>query len=95
MGSDYDFYPWTVDEAGRDAILAAVAGRQARHYSEMFDVQFKPLAEVLALSLNEKSRNAILAFQATLIGGGSRKARRRLSRRDRHKKRHTRATRNH
>ena len=92
---DYDFYPWTVDEAGRNAILTAVAGRQARHYSEMFDVQFMPLADVLALPLNAKSREAVEGFQATLTGGSrrtrpSQHSSRRLSRRDKRKKRHTR-----
>jgi 8-oxo-dGTP pyrophosphatase MutT (NUDIX family) len=100
---DYDFYPWTVNEAGRNAILTAVAGRHARHYSEMFDVKFMPLADVLALPLNAKSREAVEGFQATLMGGGSRKVslsrrlsrRAPLSRKDKRRKRHTRTARKH
>ena len=88
---DYNFYPWVVDGAGRDAILAAVAGLQVQHYSEMFGVQFMPLADVLALPLNAKSREAVEAFRATLVGGG----RHRASRRKKRHTRHTRTARKH
>ena len=69
----YDFYRVDCSKELKGNIEAAVAGRAARHYSELFDIEFMLIETALALErtkINGKSRAAIEALLP--LKGGSR-----------------------
>ena len=88
--SEYTVYTYNVLIDEKKAIESAIATMKANRKGELFEVMFRSLEDIKKEKkfMNRKSIDALLAFERNLkqMGGGSRKSKKRTTRRKRAKR---------
>ena len=88
--SEYTVYTYNVSTDEKKAIEDAIATMKANRKGELFDVMFRSLEELNKekRKMNRKSIDALAVFERSLgkMGGGSRKSKKRTTRRKRAKR---------
>jgi len=86
--SEYTVYTYNVSTDEKKAIDGAIATMKGNRKGELFDTNFRILEEIKNKDMNRKSIDALAAFErnSKFMGGGSRKSKKRTTRRKRAKR---------